>query len=608
MCGIAGFVVKNKKTNLNFSKILNLMKSRGPDNQNFIKTNLLNNEICFFSSRLKIIDLEDLANQPFRFRDYILSFNGELYNFIEIRKELENLGRNFKTKSDTEVVIQAFDEWQTDCFKKFDGMWAVSILDLKNKKVILSRDFFGEKPLFYHSNVREFFYGSEIKYLHSFKPQLRELNLSKLNDYLINGYKSLFKDNNTYFKYIKSVNPGQIITIKLKDLSIKKEKILLKKKYNHIKNYNDILSSAKNIFFNSFEKRLRSDVPVSFCLSGGIDSGGLVSIAKKKFGLDPHCFSIVNEDIRYNENENINYLKKYFNLKVDKIKIPKLNFEKFSNRLDDLISYRQSPVSTLSYYMHSYISEKCKKRNFKVIFSGTGADEIFTGYYDHTLFFLNEIKKNKLFKKEKELWETHTKKFIRNKKLKLNIFLKNPFYREHIYNDKIEMNKYFKSTKSSFFNEKNYTRNNLKNRLLNELYHESVPVILYEDDLNSMKYSIENRSPYLSKNLLDLLQSINPKYYIKDGYTKNILREILSGYLPDKIRLDRKKIGFNSTIHDIVDLNFLHLESLIINNDYLKEIIKPNFIKNLRNKRELSNSESKLIFNLINVGLFTQKQ
>ena len=124
----------------------------------------------------------------------------------------------------------------------------------------------------------------------------------------------------------------------------------------------------------------------------------MVSVAKKKFGLNPQCFSIVNEDIRYNENENINYLKKFYDLKVDKIKIPKLNFEKFSNRLDDLISYRQSPVSTLSYYMHSYISEKCKKKNFKVIFSGTGADEIFTGYYDHTLFFLNEIKKKNYLK------------------------------------------------------------------------------------------------------------------------------------------------------------------------------------------------------------------
>ena len=122
------------------------MKSRGPDNQDFFKTYLHNNEICFFSSRLKIIELKDIANQPYKFKDYILSFNGELYNFIEIRKELENLGRKFKTKSDTEVVIQAFDEWHTDCFKKFDGMWAISILDLKNKKIILSRDFFGEKP------------------------------------------------------------------------------------------------------------------------------------------------------------------------------------------------------------------------------------------------------------------------------------------------------------------------------------------------------------------------------------------------------------------------------------------------------------------------------
>ena len=155
-------------------------------------------------------------------------------------------------------------------------------------------------------------------------------------------------------------------------------------------------------------------MPISFCLSGGIDSSALVSVAKKKFNLNPYCFSIINEDDRYNESENINFLQKELDLDVHYIKIPKLKYEDFLDKCRNLIKYRSSPIATISYYIHSYISYHCDKKGFKVIFSGTGADEIFAGYYDHTLFHLNEIRKEEYFESDLKKWKDYIGINIRN--------------------------------------------------------------------------------------------------------------------------------------------------------------------------------------------------
>ena len=591
MCGILGIISKDCNKSIDIAAVNKLMYSRGPDQQGNFKIKNKNCEVNLFSSRLKIQDLKDRSNQPYQFKNLTLIFNGEIYNYREIKKVLESKGRKFLTTSDTEVLIQSYDEWGTDCIKKLNGMWGFCIYDKTKKKIFLSRDFFGEKPLFFSFKNNEFIFGSEINYLFFFNKNLNKINDYKIGDYLINGYKSLFKNNNTYFKDINFVEQGSIIELDLKNFSLKKNKINPFSKVSVSKNQEENNKLAKEIFLNEYEKRLRSDVPISFCLSGGIDSSALVSVAKKEFNLNPYCFSIINEDHRYNEFENINFLKKKLDLDVEFIKIPKLSLENFVETCKKLISYRCSPISTISYYIHSYISQACSNKNFKVICSGTGADEIFTGYYDHSLFYLNEIKDNNKYLDELAIWKKFTEPKIRNPMLDLKNFQTNPNFRDHIYNDIKSMNKIFNIKKYNKFSEINYDKNNLKNRMKNELFHESVPVILFEDDSNSMMHSIENRSPFLSINLVNFINSLNAEFYIDKGYTKNILRNILNKYLPDKVRLDRKKVGFNASILDIVDINYENFLSLVKKNYFMSKNLNMNKFLFLKDKkRHISNS------------------
>ncbi|MDC0939990.1 asparagine synthase (glutamine-hydrolyzing) [Candidatus Pelagibacter sp.] len=606
MCGIAGVISKNYFVVPDEKKIKHLMRSRGPDKQDSFIANNNGLSLNLYASRLKILDIDERSNQPFKHDEFILIYNGEIYNYLEIRKELEELGYIFKTKSDTEVLIQAYKKWGIDCIKKFDGMWSFCIYDQKKNKIILSRDFFGEKPLFVFFDNNTLIFGSEIKYLFFFDKKLNNLNYDKIENFLLNGYKSLYKNNDTFFKKISFVKPGEVLELELNNFKLTKKKYFPFKKIDISSEEKINTEHIKKTFIEDYKKRLRSDVPISFCLSGGIDSSTLVSIAKKQFNLRPFCFSIINKDKRYNESENINFLEKELNLDVHYIKIPKLSYEDFLNKCKDLIKYRSSPIATISYYIHSYISYNCAKKGFKVIFSGTGADEIFAGYYDHTLYHLNEIKHEDNFKSELKSWNDFIGINIRNKKLIPKNFINNPNFRDHIYNDK-EETKIFKIKKRYPFQEKIYDDNNLKNRMMNELFNEAVPVILYEDDMNSMMHSIENRSPFLTQNLVNLLNSLPSKKYIKNGYTKKILRDIAKEYLPDKIRLERKKVGFNSSILDVAEIKYEEFISSIKSNNYLKEIINFKDLEFLKNSKSLTNSESKLIFNIINIKILTEE-
>ena len=185
MCGIAGCLTKKSIKNDVINKILDSMHNRGPDNQDKIRFELQKKNLYLFHSRLSIIDLEPRSHQPFKFRNYTLVFNGEIYNFKDIRNELVNLGYNFKTKSDTEVVIKAFSEWKINCFKKFIGMWSIAIWDDKIKKLYLSRDRFGEKPFYYIRHEEEFYFASELKTLKIIYNKQLELNSKKLEIFFL---------------------------------------------------------------------------------------------------------------------------------------------------------------------------------------------------------------------------------------------------------------------------------------------------------------------------------------------------------------------------------------------------------------------------------------
>ena len=287
MCGIAGKISFGRRSNfqINKKKIFEIMKNRGPDNQGHIEKIEKNYKISLFSSRLKIINLNDTTNMPFKFKNLTIIFNGEIYNFIEIKKFLETKNYSFKFNSDTEVLVKAYHYWGKDCVNYFEGMWAFAILDSYKNQIFLSRDPFGEKPLYYSFNGSNFLFGSEIKYLLFLDDtnSMKEINYSYLKNYITYGYKILNKSNKTYYKNIIKLESGTNLVVKLNSKEFIKKKYF---KFNiNKKNSNnsekEIVNNIENLLTNSLKIRLRSDVPITFCLSGGVDSGALVSLAKK---------------------------------------------------------------------------------------------------------------------------------------------------------------------------------------------------------------------------------------------------------------------------------------------------------------------------------------
>jgi asparagine synthase (glutamine-hydrolysing) len=343
-------------------------------------------------------------------------------------------------------------------------------------------------------------------------------------------------------------------------------------------------------------------VPIGFCLSGGIDSTSLVSIAKKIFNKNINTYSIIDKSDDYNETKNIDYVIKDLNIKNKKITFNKKYFIK---NLTKLIKYRQMPVLTISYYVHSQISKIAKKDGVKILISGTGADEIFSGYYDH---YILDIIQNKNDKKKLNSWQKFVKPNVKNPIFNnIEKFKKNCKNYSYIFDNKNLIDPYIlKPTSIRKFKPHFFCKDILKNRMLNELFYESVPVILFEDDQNSMQNSIENRSPFLDKELIEYLYSISSKNYIQNGYNKFLLRSSMKNILIDKVRLDRRKVGFNFDINNLIDFNEKkNIDFLLQKKSNIFKYVKRKKIEKLISENKINeNYLKKFIFSFISTKIF----
>jgi asparagine synthase (glutamine-hydrolysing) len=609
MCGILGYIGSNQLNKNIISNSLEIMKNRGPDNQNCVHLNLVNKNIYFFHSRLSILDINSRSNQPFKFKNLLMIYNGEIYNYLELKKDLEDKGYKFETSSDTEVLIKCYYEYGDKAFTKFNGMWSLGILNLTHNYLKLSRDYFGEKPLFFHKNTNEIIFGSEIKYIKSIMDFNPEININLLKQNLFLGYKSLNYSDSTFYKNITKIPQCSIYKISFDGkFEIKKSKF-----YNlaSVKNFEAtspslIKQEFEKIFLNAIKIRLRSDVPIGFCLSGGIDSSLLASVSQNVFGNKIKTFSIVDRDDRYNEYLNIKKITKFLGCENHIIKLKKKNF---LENMNDLCSYHDEPIATISYFVHSFLLKKMKEHHIKVSISGTGADELFTGYYHHFLLYLNMIKKPNVFQKQFSNWKKNVAPLIRDEKLKNLDFFKSKYLNDSIFFESKKINNYFSDPITNRFEEKKYFKNKLKNRMQNELLHEIVPIILRHDDLNSMYHSIENRSPYLDKNLLSFARSINDEYLIDSNFQKKILRDFGKKFLPKAIYSDNKKIGFNASIESLIDLDGKQLNDFLFSNNksILFDIVKKDELKKLLKMKKLPNYLSKFLFSVISTKFFLEK-
>ena len=362
----------------------------------------------------------------------------------------------------------------------------------------------------------------------------------------------------------------------------------------------EIYEKLEELIFNSVRLRMRSDVPLAFCLSGGIDSSSLVAISNKIINSTINTFSIIDSDQRYDESENIQEIINFTNCKNSMLFTTKINF---IDNMQKIISYYDAPIPTISYYVHNQLSQKIKNEGFSVVISGTGADEIFTGYYDHYLYWLYEMRRETKFSELlKDMSEGYGSN-INNPLLKdPDIIIKNPDFRGHLYQSSDVFQKILKKKFDFSFNEQFYCKDVLRNRMLNELSDEIVPVILFSDDLNSMMYSLENRSPFIDKKLVEFMFSIETKLLIKNGLQKFLLREVSKKLLPPTVSNSKKKVGFNASIHSLIDIkkniDWLLAESRIfdiISRKKFEQILKSDFTRN---------DYSKFLFSFVSSKIF----
>lgn len=607
MCGISGYISERQLIKKNsLEDTIKLMRLRGPDNANYVIKNYESKKLALLHSRLNIIDLNDRSNQPYEDENLTLIFNGEIYNFLEIKEKLKHK-YEFRTKSDTEVLIKAYKEYGEKCVDHFIGMWAFAIWDEKKKELFLSRDPFGEKPLFYFANEKGFFFGSEIKFIKSLCQEEFSKNTDLINKHLFLGYKSLNKNNDSYYKKIYKLESSTNLLVNL-NLNLKKKKYWEPKiNLNKYLSKNDAVEGVRFHLKNSLKYRMRADVPLAFCMSGGIDSTTLVSLATKELQKEVSTFSIIDSDERYNEEENILIINKELKCKSNLIKLDKKK-NVFLKRISKLIEQHDGPIATISYYIHSFLSEEIAKNGYKVSISGTGADEIFTGYYDHYLLHLETLKNTKFFDQNLNNWKKFVLPNLRNESLKdPYYYIRNKDDRKIVYENNYNLKKYSNIKVNEIFEEEFYCDELLRNRMLNELFHEVVPVILNHDDLNSMHYSVENRSPYLDRDLLNFSLTIPPNFLIEEGYQKKILRDATNHILNDKIRLNRQKKGFNASINSIVNLENPEIFDYIFDSKSpISEFVNLDKIKKDLNKKLIPNHLSKFIFSIIGSKIFLE--
>ena len=603
MCGIAGAISKIDISSERINQTLGLMKNRGPDGSRSEVIIFNNHKIFLLFSRLSIIDLEPRAMQPFSRGALKIITNGELYNHIELRKELNSLGHHFKTKSDTEVMLAAWEQWGESSLDRMEGMWAFALVDIDKQQITLCRDRFGEKPLYVWETSEAYYFGSEPKYLATLAGIKPNINYEQISRFLVNGYKAIYKRPQTFFQNFGEIAPSNYLTFSDNGSSSRARYWDLKYAPAHM-DEKTAVDGVRAHLKNSMKVRLRSDVPVALCLSGGVDSTILSGMAVQDFNENIGTFSIIDDDERYNEKENIDAQVSFLGCTNYKIHTSQDNFW---DRMSKLIAYHDKPISTLSYYLHSFMSEQISNSGCRVAISGNGADELFAGYYDHYSFWLAEMSSRSNHSKLIADWTNSYGKYVQNPILQNpDIFLHNPAERDHIYLNAEEFSSWLIEPFYEPFTESRYSDNILRNRMLNELKHETIPVILHEDDRNSMFYSVENRSPYLDRNLAEFLFTVPSRHLIKDGFAKYLLRSAGTGYVSETVLWDKRKKGFNAPIDSLINRKDPQTKDRLLSQSPIFDIVKKEKIERFLQEDMKDNSLSKNLFSFVSVKLFLE--
>jgi asparagine synthase (glutamine-hydrolysing) len=547
MCGICGIINFGLQPVLEvpIRKMMQIMKHRGPDDEGvFIEKN-----VGLGFVRLSIIDLSAAGHQPMfsENKRFVITLNGEIYNYIEIREDLKQKGYTFKTNSDTEVLLVSYMEWGEECLHRFNGMWAFVIYDRFEKKIFAARDRYGVKPFYYLQTEDIFALASEIPPLLSLLEHKPNPDHQSVFDYLV--FNRTDQTERTFFEGIKKLQHGHSFSIQLTEGRGQKAEIRIKKWYDlrsHLQEsfknpeeFRALLSSAVGL-------RLRSDVPVGVCLSGGLDSSSIVSILLEDFHKkDLNTFSAVYEKGQFgDETEYINEYKPFLKNMYFTTPTP----ETLQADLANFVKAHGEPIPSTSPYAQFKVMELAKGK-VVVTLDGQGADEELAGYhYFFGFYFKDLLKKLRLGKLSFEMFQYlnhhHSlfglKTFLyfllpEKSKTRLRVGEKGYLCPEFVEK--------YQSGNSIAGNL--YASESLHDALLDHFEYKLEHLLKWEDR-NSMCFSLEARVPFLDYRLVEKTLATSSDLIIKSGMTKHLLRESMRGILPEKIRLRRDKVGFDT--------------------------------------------------------------
>lgn len=582
MCGIVGFVSKKPIENAfgMLESMTDAIRHRGPDDSGIFFDSSLAINVGLGHRRLSIIDLSNHSHQPMVFGDISVVFNGEIYNYIELRDELKKYGHIFESSGDTEVVIKAYIQWGCECFSRFNGMWGVAIYDKKNQKLVLSRDRFGKKPLYYYKTDNEIVFASEIKSILLYPNIPRRPNFEKIFRYLSNNYRYVDIDDTSFFGDIYSVPKSSFMIIS-NDLSVEFEKYweLSENRIDlNCKKESSIVDDFRNIFIDSVKIRLRSDVSVGCMLSGGVDSTSVTSVAYKVLGVPVFTFSGITGEEKgiYDESEYIEEVVRDTGAEHVYIKPePSDLFE----TVNEMLLYHDEPICTVTWYVLYQIAKKIKEQKVPVVLNGYGGDEMIGGYWDHYHYNFFDIEVSG----DLELLDYEQKMWLKNYDRRIGEICQTREYIKKLSADEVlETSKFYDYSEcftTSFIHAQRRAiridssfSTMLSKKLQKDLLYECIPATVKPEDRNTMANSIESRSPMLDYRLAEFCFSLPNNYKIRDGVGKWILREAMKGILPEKVRTRRDKAGLIAP----ADRWFRDT-----NREEIKELINSEFVQEL---------------------------
>jgi asparagine synthase (glutamine-hydrolysing) len=592
MCGIAGIISLDNRTvdNNLLLKMARALSHRGPDDEQFIvfdtekarfdlfrrgSTSGLAGNIGFAHRRLSIIDLSPDAAQPMSDEKGLvwIIHNGEVFNYLELREELTKIGYVFRTHSDTEVILKAYMEWGQECLNRFNGMWAFVIYDLRENVIFGARDRFGIKPFFYHTSEKYFAFASEIKALLHLPWIRREPNLTAIKDYLY--FSRVDTSEFSFFTGINSLKPGHYFHLKRGRFHFQKWWDISKNTHTSIQDEEEIFKRFRNHLLNSVKLRLRSDVPVGTCLSGGMDSASIVSLANPilKEGFQ-RTFSIIQPGHPKDESPYIDRLINHFNVDAQKKAV---TGKDLLNDLQKVICSQDEPFTSTSMYAQWKVFELAKNHSVTVTLDGQGADETLAGYPYFKMVYWSELfRKARLSSFVKEVYQDSTTlpKFGLNLLMTFSGFLphrktialakiKDPQYFTYWINKK-----HFRNIPLPHSRLKNIFQSHLNQRLHEVFSHDGLPALLRYADRNSMAHSLESRMPFMDHRLVSFLFSLPPEFKIRNGLSKFIMRKALKDDVPDYILNRHDKVPFltseaqwfRNDMRDLI-MNVIHSDS-----------------------------------------------